>query len=64
MGKSIHPMEARSLSIAPPLIVWMSFRLVIPWRVALQQSPLPLRQPDLFCGKVVLRVEQFLLNGE
>jgi hypothetical protein len=30
---------------APPLIVWMSFRLVIPWRVALQHGPPPLRQP-------------------
>jgi hypothetical protein len=30
---------------APPLIVWMSFRLAIPWRVALPQSPPPLRQP-------------------
>jgi hypothetical protein len=32
---------------APPLIVWMSFRLAIPWRVALPQSPPPLRQPLL-----------------
>ena len=29
----------------PPLIVWMSFRLAIPWRVALPQSPPPLHQP-------------------
>jgi hypothetical protein len=44
-GKSIHPMEARSFPAAPPLIVWMSIRLGIPWRVALQRSPPPLHQP-------------------
>jgi hypothetical protein len=32
---------------APPLIVWMSFRLAIPWWVALPQGPPPLRQPLL-----------------
>ena len=42
-----HPMEAPAFRPAPPLIVWMSFRLAIPWRVALQQSPPPLRQPLL-----------------
>jgi hypothetical protein len=31
--------------LTPPLIVWMSFRLVIPWPVALPQSRPPLRQP-------------------
>jgi len=30
---------------APHLIVSMSFRLAIPWTVALQQSRPPLRQP-------------------
>ena len=45
IGKSIHPMEARSLPTTPPLIVWMSFRLAIPWRVALPHCPPPLRQP-------------------
>ena len=35
----------RPLRPTPPLIVWMSFRLAIPWRVALQQSPPPLHQP-------------------
>jgi len=38
-------MEALVLRPAPPLIVWMSFRLVIPWRVALPHCPPPLRQP-------------------
>ncbi len=34
-----------ALRPTPPLIVRMSFRLVIPWRVALPQSPPPLHQP-------------------
>ncbi|NJL18529.1 MAG: hypothetical protein HC938_16585 [Nitrospira sp.] len=38
-------MEARPVKATPPLIVRMSFRQAIPWRVALQQSPLPLRLP-------------------
>ena len=32
-------------AVAPHLIVWMSFRLAIPWTVALQQSRPPLHQP-------------------
>ncbi len=31
----------------PGLIVSMSFQLAIPWRIALQQGPLPLRQPQI-----------------
>jgi len=38
-------MEAPALRPTPPLIVWMSFRLAIPWRVGLHQSPPPLHQP-------------------
>jgi len=38
-------MEAPALRPAPPLIVWMSFRLAIPRRVALPHCPLPLHQP-------------------
>jgi len=49
MRKSIHPMGAWNNWTKPPLIVWMSFRLAIPWRVALQQSSPPLRQPGLLC---------------
>ncbi len=30
-------MEAPALRPTPPLIVWMSFRLAIPWRVGLHQ---------------------------
>jgi len=47
--KSINPMSwkasGRDLAATPALIVLMSFRLVIPWQVALQQSLPPLRQP-------------------
>ena len=32
---------------APGLIVSMSLQLAIPRRIALQQGPLPLRQPDI-----------------
>jgi hypothetical protein len=32
-------MEALALRPTPPLIVWMSSRLAIPWRVALQHGP-------------------------
>jgi putative transposase len=35
----------KPMRLTPPLIVWMSFRLAIPWRVALPQSPPPLHQP-------------------
>jgi hypothetical protein len=38
---------------APHLIVSMSFRLVIPWTVALQQSRPPLRQPGPVSAKRV-----------
>ena len=37
--------SGNGFAAAPGLIVSMSFQLVIPRRVALQQSPLPLRQP-------------------
>jgi hypothetical protein len=49
--KSIDPTgvgwSGNDANTVPGLIVSMSFRLVIPWRVVLQQSPPPLRQPDI-----------------
>ena len=45
MGKSIISMRARSRKTAPPLIGTVSFRLAIPWQVALLQSLPPLHQP-------------------
>jgi hypothetical protein len=47
MGKSIDAMGAARA--APQLIASMSFQLVIPGWVALQQSPLALRQPNRSC---------------
>jgi hypothetical protein len=51
IGKSIDPMQVdwsgSGTMAAPSLIVSMSFRLVIPQRIALQQCPLPLRQPEI-----------------
>jgi len=38
-------MEAPASRPTPPLIVWMSFLLAIPRRVALQHGPPPLHQP-------------------
>src|SRR5665213_3675097 len=37
----------------------MSFRLAIPWRVALQQGPPPLRQPFTFCTQCFRRTMSF-----
>jgi transposase InsO family protein len=45
IGKSFHPMGAPTSRPTPPLIVWMSFRLAIPWPGALPQSRPPLHQP-------------------
>lgn len=47
----------RELRPSPP-IVGMSFRLAIPWRVALQQSPPPLRQLA-----AILKQRQFAAQG-
>src|SRR5262252_1467071 len=56
MRRSTDPMqdvgsEGSRPQSAPPLIVSMSLRLAIPRRVALQQSPLPLRQPSVSLRK-------------
>src|ERR1700734_4091522 len=50
MGRSISPMEEEPVAgsdprAAPRLIVPMSLQLIIPQRVALQQSSPPLHQP-------------------
>src|SRR6266567_973145 len=52
MGRSISPMEEETVAgsdprAAPRLIVPMSLQLVIPRRVALQQSSPPLHQPSV-----------------
>ena len=49
----------------PPLIVWMSFRLAIPWRVARsRRARLRFTSRYRVCGKVVLPVEDFSANGQ
>jgi len=69
MGKSINPMlkeKAGSGSRAPSRrsSVSMSLQPAIPWRVALQQCPPPLRRPASECDKVVLSVNRHPDNGD
>jgi hypothetical protein len=56
-------MEAPVWRRAPPLIVWMSFRLAIPRRVVLQQRPPSLHQPSTIVRQSRLAVEFFSSNG-
>src|SRR5271170_7945828 len=48
----------------PPTIVLMSLRLVIPWRVALQQSPPPLHQPRTIMMEQKRFEQEKSLNGK
>jgi hypothetical protein len=49
---------------APPRrLIGMSFRLGIPWQVALQQSLPPLSQPGPLCNDTEWSVEQFSADG-
>src|SRR5271168_4576511 len=69
MGKSIHPMCAKSrerlgLPHSRRSSVRMSLQPAIPWQVALPQSPPPLHRPGSDCATVVLPVENFAANGE
>ncbi len=62
-GEIYRPMSLQAVcrgglaTTAPPLIGSMSFRLVIPWRVALPQSPPPLRQPGRILQQTGLAVQ-------
>ena len=67
MGKSL-PMGTRSKDRQRPEsrcrpYIGMSFRLAIPWLVALQQSQLPLRQLGASVPYRYFGVEQFSVNG-
>src|SRR6266566_4653980 len=69
MGRSISPMrEAKvagsSPTAAPRLIVPMSLRLAIPWRVALQQSSPPLHQPGVILKQKEQLGKENPLNGK
>ena len=60
MGRSIDPIgrgARRDAAVGPhpALIVSMSLRPGIPWRVALQQSPLPLPRLELSCDEPVVK---------
>ena len=67
MGKSL-PMGTRSKDRQRPEsrcrpYIGMSFRLAIPWPVALQQSQPPLRQLPASVNQGPVRVEKFSVNG-
>jgi len=47
----VSKINGKPAETTPRTIVSMSLRLVIPWRVALQQSPPPLRQPRVIVGQ-------------
>jgi len=53
------------VGLPPPALIGVDeFQPVIPRRVALQQSPPPLRRPRSECDKVILPVETLAANGE
>ena len=56
-------MEAPALRPTPPLIVWMSFRLAIPWRVV-STEPASASPAGTVCCNIVLPVESFSSNGQ
>src|SRR5215469_7408873 len=57
-------MKGSRLKPTPPTIVLMSLRLAIPRRVALQQSPPPLRQPRIILTEKRLFEQKKALNGK
>src|SRR5712664_2451349 len=69
MGRSISPMREETIAgsdprIAPRLIVPMSLQLVIPRRVALQQSSPPLHQPSVILKQKEQLGKENPLNGK
>ena len=71
MGKSFDPIElvsgmrgAEPSGPTPHPIVSMSFQLAIPWRVALQQSPPPLHQPEIIMQQRTVAGHQKPANGQ
>ena len=55
--------RGRRFPAAPVIIVSMSLQSAIPWRVALQQSPPPLRRLLSMLRKVVVGVNHHLIRG-
>ena len=71
MGKSFDPIgvaggmrDAKLCNSTPRPIVSMSFQLVIPWRVALQQSPPPLHQSGTIMQQTTVAGHQKPANGQ
>src|SRR5580698_6981786 len=69
MRRSISPMQEETIAgsdprIAPRLIVPMSLQLVIPRRVALQQSSPPLHQPSVILREKRQFEKEKPLNGK
>ena len=55
--------KSGTVATTPPwLIVSMSLKLAIPWRVALQQSSPPLRQPPEILNQKLYFENENLLN--
>src|SRR5256885_15834919 len=69
MGRSISPMREAKVAgsgptAAPRLIVPMSLRLAIPWRVAHQQSSPPLHKPGVILKQKEQLGKENPLNGK
>src|SRR5580700_2669733 len=69
MRRSISPMQEETIAgsdprIAPRLIVPMSLQLVIPRRVALQQSSPPLHQPSIILKEKKKFEKEKPVNGK
>jgi hypothetical protein len=63
--KEIYPCdEGRDLATAPPLIAVDEPPAGYSWQVALQQSPLPLHQPELYCQSSTAPDNASAANGE
>jgi hypothetical protein len=61
----IYPCDEGTISRpCPHSSPWMSLQLVIPGRLLLQQSPLPLHQPELYCQLSTSPYNASAANGE
>src|SRR6476646_6376176 len=60
---SVHAQGEALYSFAPSLIVLMSLRPAIPWRVALQHCPPPLHRPESILNPPAETVNHHLLRA-
>ena len=56
--------SGHDLTTVPPLIAVDESPAGYSWQVALQQSPLPLHQPELYCQSSALPDNASAANGE